>query len=121
MICPLASPPVPEPDQKTNPRMKTAITANSVHFSWWKLLRIVLSLENPPRQRFALRLSERATIHRFRTGSYGARAADFIGAAIPVSASAPTVGADSGRRRGPVGRTGDGRTAGLRGKCAISE
>ena len=41
--------PVPEPDQKTNPRMKTAITANSVHFRWWKLLRIVLSIEKPLR------------------------------------------------------------------------
>src|SRR5262245_54681127 len=90
MICPLASPPVPEPDQKTNPRMKTTITANSVHFNWWKLSRIVLSIENPPRQRFALRVSERATIHKFL-------------------------------RRGPVGWTGDGRTAELRGKCAISE
>ena len=37
---------LPEPDQKTNPRMNTAITANSVHFSWWKLLRIVLSIED---------------------------------------------------------------------------
>jgi len=27
--------------------MKTPITANSVHFRWWKLLRIVLSIEKP--------------------------------------------------------------------------
>ena len=33
-----------EPEKKTKPRMKTMITANSVHFSWWKLARMVLSI-----------------------------------------------------------------------------
>ena len=41
-----------EPDQKTNPRMNTPITANSVHFRWWKLLRIVLSIENSSSETF---------------------------------------------------------------------
>src|SRR5215470_6559120 len=101
MICPLASLPVPEPDQNTNPRMKTAITANSVHFSWWKLLRIVLSIENPPRQRSAPRMNERATIHRFLRRPrrrFDRRRDPGVG-----------VGAESRRGRGPAVWTGDGR------------
>src|SRR5512141_1617584 len=38
------SPPQFDPEKKTNPRTKTMMTANSVHLSWWKLARMVLSI-----------------------------------------------------------------------------
>ena len=79
---------VPEPDQKTNPRMKTPITTNSVHLRWWKLLRIVLSIENPPEK-------------RSRTGDYSRRL-DPGAASPPARASEPSDGASAPADRGQV-------------------
>src|SRR5512147_2347621 len=54
-----------DPEKKTNPRTKTMMTANSVHLSWWKLARMVLSIRGS--------FWERATIPPGRETKNGKR------------------------------------------------